>query len=110
MVLSDATFNEKFDFKRSKVNRGRIQRTTFSAPVNFESAGLGHSSFHQSKFEKETDFSRSSYYGDGTFSETTFLVGAKFLLSKFKGNAVFKNSKWDGKADLKNIAHRAGKL
>lgn len=103
LVLSDAIFEKKFDFKRSRVGRGRIQRATFKNGVNFDSAHLAHTSFHQSDFSGKAEFSRCAFYGEATFSEAKFHGEAKFTTSQFASKAVFRNTQWDAKVDFRNI-------
>ena len=103
LVLSDAVFTKKFDMKKSKTGRGRIQNATFQSDANFDGAGFAYTSFHKSTFGGKTDFSRSSFYGDATFTGTTFKDDANFIYAQIQGKGVFSQSRWEKLADFKNV-------
>ena len=106
LVVSEARFEKKFDFKKSSVGRGRLQRTYFGGPSFFSEAVLAFCSFHKSTFVGPSDFSRCNFLGDATFTDVTFQDNVKFVHSLFKESGVFANAVFQEKADFKHITCR----
>lgn len=104
LVLSEATCYKKVDFKKSKIKRGRLQGVTFKGEVIMDSASIAYTSFHESTFEDNADFSRSSFYGDSTFTKTVFKKDVKFIYSEFATKATFTGAEFCGKVDFKHVS------
>lgn len=102
LVLSEGTFHKKVDFKKSQIKRGRIQNATFKGEVIMDNASLAYTSFHESTFEDDADFSRSGFYGDSTFTKTVFKKEAKFIYAEFATKATFNGAEFFAKADFKH--------
>lgn len=102
-VLSEAHFQQKFDFRKNSVGRGRIQRAHFEGVTNFSECTLAYTSFHQSQFGQKTDFSRCSFVGDGTFTEVTFQDNVKFIHSEYLERGIYHRCMFMDVADFKHI-------